>query len=238
VAINYRLTGRTPHSRCGIHAGWRIVNSRSWNRRMRRSGHLLHRNALIHYGAVVNRVVIDDRRALINIFHLRRRQLMPAKIALGKIVHRDERKMVRSQPEIEVHSDRRAVETPSRASIEDGMGWHRRPAALITRAPPNHPRRSPRPIRHPHPTGAIMLRPTAIMKGRPTPRIIRLPEPAGVCVHPVAAVAIRFPGVIDHRGARLPAPAKPSQVHPGAVRQEIIVEVGYVRRRILNHFSR
>jgi hypothetical protein len=65
----------------------------------------LEGNALVDDGPIVDRVVVDDRGALINILHFRPRQLMASEIAVGEIPHRHKCEVIRTQTKIEVHRD-------------------------------------------------------------------------------------------------------------------------------------
>jgi len=50
----------------------------------------------------------------------------------------------------------------------------------------------------------------------------------------MSTVAVWTPGRIDGGGTRLPTPANASQVHPGAVRRKVIVEIGDVGWSVLD----
>src|ERR1043166_6989292 len=59
--------------------------------------------------------------------------------------------------------------------------------------------------------------PSAIMKWRPAPGIIRLPIPSTIAVNPMTAITIRTPTVIDRNHRRLPAVADVFDFNPVAI---------------------
>src|SRR5262245_28988352 len=111
------------------------------------------------------------------------------------------------------------------------MRRQRRPATMVALAAPNHPRRPPSTVRQPNPAAPRVHLPAAIMERRPAPGIIRLPKPSGVSPHPMAGIAIRPPGTIDHDDPRLPAPADAVQLNPGSVWRKVVIKVSGISRR-------
>src|ERR1043166_1497749 len=90
------------------------------------------------------------------------------------------------------------------------------PPAIRVMMPPCYPGWTPDPVGHPDPTPARMGLPTAIMKGRPAPGIVRLPVPAAIGVNPATPITVRPPGMVHNDNRRLPAPAVIVHFHPGS----------------------
>src|SRR5215470_15374077 len=129
-----------------------------------------------------------------------------AEIAMSKIMKSDECEAIRSQAEIEINPDSRAIEPPADSDIKPCVRRHGRPPAVISRRAPDDPRRRPGRVRDPNPAASVMQLPSAIMERSPAPRVLRLPIPSTIRIQPMAAVAVRPPSVIDQNDARLPAP--------------------------------
>ena len=223
--------------------GWRLGGMRTRRRRLdggagygsgRGRGNTLHGRPVIDDGLVPDAVIVDDGSMCKDAASAIRSEAMATQVAIGEIMQSNEREVLGAETEIEAGADSRAVETPAGASIEHRVRRQGGPPAFITRRSPNHPGRSPGAIRQPDPPYAVMQLPTPIMEWCPTPGVIGLPEPAGVSVNPMSAIAVGAPGTIDGGGPRLPAPADAGQVHPRAVRRKIIVEITDVRRCILD----
>src|SRR5712672_1066882 len=102
---------------------------------------------------------------------------------------------------------------------------------MISLAAPGDPGRPPDTVRHPDPAAAGMQMPAAVMEGSPTPRIVRLPEPSGIAVNPVAGIAIGPPSAVNYQDTRLPTPTDAFQLHPGAIRRKVIIEITHLRWR-------
>jgi len=62
-----------------------------------------------------------------------------AKIAMSKIVKGDECEAIGAEAEIEIRSYMHTIEPPAESRVKHGMGRHWRPAAEISRRPPDHP---------------------------------------------------------------------------------------------------
>src|SRR5437868_1176311 len=135
-------------------------------------------------------------------------------IMVVEIAQSDKGEVVRPQTKVKIEADVHAVETPPKSHVEFSMRWQRRPAAMLTFVPPRHPRRPPLTVRQPDPATTVMQVPAPIMEWRPTPRIIRRPEPTRVGEDPMTAVAIGLPGMVDDHHPRLPTPADTLKLHP------------------------
>src|ERR1043166_4317853 len=72
--------------------------------------------------------------------------------------------------------------------------------------------------------------PSAIMKWRPAPGIIRLPIPSTIAVNPMTAITIRTPTVIDRNHRRLPAVADVFDFNPVAIGPQRLVKISGGRR--------
>ena len=169
--------------------------------------------------------IVDDGRATINLRHLRRRDAMGARMRVAKIPRRHEREKIHAQAEIKIGADGRAVVENSHACPISRARRQRRPAAIIIRVTPRHPRRRPDRVRPPAPAAARIVKPASVVKCRSAPRIIRKPIPARIGVDPMTVVAIWLPARIINHDRRLPAKPVAIHVHPVAVRREIVVKI-------------
>ena len=71
-SINRQFTfGRNPGSRCGRGPGRGIANGDFLNRGMSRSGDAVHFDTLVNHRVVIDRVVVDDGRVVVNLRDLR-----------------------------------------------------------------------------------------------------------------------------------------------------------------------
>lgn len=185
----------------------RIPDRHLMNLSVRSRRDALDLNALVDDRVVVHDVIIDDRGVVIDLRDLGRSQPAMADVVVVEVSERHEREMFGAQTKIEIDPDVDTIKAPPETGNEFRMRWHRRPAAMVAFAAPDHPGRRPNAIGHPDPAAPRVQFPASIMERSPTPGVTRLPVPAGVAVNPVTAIAIRAPGVINHHDTRLPAPA-------------------------------
>jgi hypothetical protein len=90
---------------------WNVPNGDLADLGVSGSGNPIDLYALVNDGVVVNHVVIDDGRVVVNPGYLGRREPVVRKIVLIEVVKRDERVMVGVQAEIEVQTHAHAVVT-------------------------------------------------------------------------------------------------------------------------------
>jgi hypothetical protein len=105
--------------------------------------------------------------------------------------------------------------------IETDAGAHGRPAIVIITVPPGHPRRGILVSRHPHPAITVLEIPAAIVEGRPTPVIVRIPGPTLIGIDPVAIRGIGFK-IGSH--IRQPDIAVTGVVYPLSIRTQVIIK--------------
>jgi len=77
------------------------------------SGDALRADALVDDGGVVDGVIIDDGRVVVDFCHLGWRQTIMREIVLVKILYRDKCEVLRMESEFEANSHGNAVETPA-----------------------------------------------------------------------------------------------------------------------------
>ena len=117
-----------------------------------------------------------------------------AVIVRPKMIGGDEDEGIGAKTKINVHG-RVSIPSQADASLKARPRGQRRPTtiAFVCAIAPAHPRRRPFITGRPDPAVTRILQPTAIMKSVLAPGIIRLPEPAGPRVFPMAGIKIRTP---------------------------------------------
>src|ERR1017187_1132786 len=175
--------------------------------------------------ATVTVEIVDDRGVVVNLCYLRWSGAKTAWVRVTKMTDRHERETIYAQTKVESKTD---VEAPIKeaGAFPIHRKWRqRRPAAVIVRIPPGHPRWPPNGVRRPAPAPARMLKPAPVVERRPAPRIIRQPIPAAVGINPMSVIAIRLPaGVVNHH-AGPPTPAIAVHVHPTAIRRKRVIKI-------------
>ncbi len=208
---------------------------------MRLGNDAFRRDAGIDKGPVmtVEIEVIDDRGVIINLCYLGRRHAIAARMRVAKMSNWHKRETIPTQAEIETDADGESVIKESHTILIHRARRQWRPAAVIVRISPRHPRRAPNGVRRPAPAPARMLKPAPVVERRPTPRIIRKPIPAAVGINPMSVIAIRLPaGVVNHH-AGPPAPAIAVHVHPTAIRRKRVIKIVHRDfRRLLHRLRR
>src|SRR6185503_2444823 len=137
--------------------------------------------------------VVNDGRILVDGFRRGRRHVITVRMSVGKPIQRKERVMAIADPKVETEADGTIPIIEPQPPHIASFRWQRRPAAVIARITPTHPRRSPTGVRHPKPPDARIRAPTSIMERRPAPGIIRIPVPTGVAPHPPTSIGVRTP---------------------------------------------
>jgi hypothetical protein len=136
--------------------GWQIADRHFSDFRVSGGCNVLDRDSAIHNRVVANGVVVDDGGSVINVANLSGLQTSMAQVPVGKMIQRNERKMVSAQPKVELRADAKPIEAPARAHVKGGMRRQRGPPAMITARAPNDPGGPPNGIRRPHPTAALV----------------------------------------------------------------------------------
>ena len=126
------------------------------------------------------RVIVDNGGVIENVDHLTPRQTVIPRCAIAKVTGGNERVTVRNQSEVKTRVHMAAAERESDPHIESGPGRQWRPAAIRVGITPSHPGRSPCGAGRPNPAIRRATVPSAIMEGRPAPRIIGLPIPTAI----------------------------------------------------------
>jgi len=131
MTINHGLASF--HTRSGGHSparGGQITHGGALDGRARRRAHALDRDAVIYDRGFIHRVIIDDRRVVIDLGDLGRLQTVVAQVALVEILYTDKRKLVRMQAEVEAGTHVNAIITPADAGLEYRVRGQRRPSTI------------------------------------------------------------------------------------------------------------
>src|ERR1017187_5243956 len=110
-----------------------------FNRTMGRTGDALRAETAIDDAMVIDVEVVDDRRLVENLRHALRRQTEGARMAVAKMVWRNEYEIVCPQSKVEIHPHAHTPVKEARAGAKDREGRQRRPAAIIAAGTPSHP---------------------------------------------------------------------------------------------------
>src|SRR6266566_2323453 len=206
-----------------------LTEGNSANLRVRCRGNTFHRNALVNDSVVIANDLRHRHGTAVNSCPAVATHRIARQAEIAKISRRNKGVATRSDREIKAESDRVTPVSKTKTWPETGRRRQRRPATIIIRISPRHPRRCPNAVRLPAPTQMSVTEPTAIVERRPAPRIIRKPIPPAIRIDPMPTIAIRLPPGIDTYYRWLPALAVASHVHPRPVRRQRIVKKG-VRR--------
>ena len=208
-AIHHQRAAVAPELFAARNGTGRFTDGNRTNRRVRHFGDVLRINAVVDEipAATVHVEIVDDRRVAENLRYLPRFNAMTPRMRVAEISRRHKREQAHAQAEIETDADRRAAVSEPDSAHEGGERRQRRPAAIIGRITPRHPRRPPNRVRIPAPAEARITEPASVVERRPAPRIIRHPIPAVIRINPVPVIAIRLPARIDHHHRRPPATA-------------------------------
>ena len=109
------------------------------NRMMRRRTDNRDGNTVVHDGAVVAIVIVDNRGLVVNLRDLLLRQTIITRMRFAEIADGHERKTIRGQPETKTHRHISAVIGEADAGLIRGVRRQRRPATIVTARTPRHP---------------------------------------------------------------------------------------------------
>lgn len=95
------------------------------------------------------------------------------------------------------------------------------PTVITASASPGNPCRRPFGIRYPDPSIEIIVQPSSVVEGCPSPRIVRDPRVPILCINPVTIRSIRCEAAFY---ARNPDISISTVVHPSTIRLKFIVK--------------
>src|SRR5262245_47473285 len=130
------------------------------------NGVVVPNDIIVHHGAVA----IDVRRSF-------GRHHVVHRMMISEVARMNESVVIVAKPKVEAEAHVMVPVGESDSRTHVAMRRQRSPTAVVTRASPGHPTRTPGVIGAPDPAHAWSTEPAAIMERSPTPRIIRVPVP-------------------------------------------------------------
>jgi hypothetical protein len=122
--IDHRLASfgaRSGHHRPARTVG-HVTDRGAMDRRAGNRGHSFDWDAAVNNRGIIHRIVINDRRVVVDASHLGWRQPAVVEVALIEIMEANKGKVIRTKAEIEVQSYVDAIKAPAEAHFKDGAG--------------------------------------------------------------------------------------------------------------------